>query len=334
MAKYTLEDLLSIYQNRLLQKPENDVKEVISTGIFSLDLSTDIGGVPKSRLTTIYGEGGAGKTTVAMHIVREALKKNNTVLYVDVENTLDTDYLKKICGDYAEKLNTYVTVISDTDSGRLLNQLYKIIEGGIFDVIILDSVGALISVEEVDKDVNQKTVAGIARILSPFLRKAMTYVYENNIALVFLNQVRANIGNPFASYLMPGGNVLNHASSIIMRFSPSSKIKDNKNNIIGQWTKVVVEKNKVGVPYRNVKFPIIFGEGVDNFLDITTMALEHNILKRRGPYYYYIDIKSGELVKLGRGIDETIDKLKENPNLTKTLRNQIFEIFEVKQKGE
>ena len=320
------EDILRIIGDSIVE--ENEDIEVIKTGSISLDIATDIGGIPKGRITTIYGPGGSGKTTVAMHVVKNAIMDGLKVLYIDRESTLDISYLSKIIGIDIRELDNSIFIIRPEKTNEVLDTIERVVKEDVFDLIILDSVGALISEEEESKSAGERSVATLARLLSPFLRKITPYIKLNNIAVVLINQVRSAIGSFFTEYTMPGGNVLNHQSSMIIEFYPSKKIKTNDGEITGMWVRAQVKKNKVGRPYRNVEFPIVFGNGIDYYLDLLNLAKKFNIIVRRGAMYaVYKNNKKNPYETLGRGLDKSLEVLYNNPDLVEYIENRLREIF-------
>lgn len=282
--------------------------EPIESGCLSFDVATDIGGIPQGRLTIIYGPGGAGKTTLAMHIVSSALNAGKIVVYFDVESTFDEQYMKAIHGDNLD--NFRLVQVPGTE--KVLDVIEEIVDNAMADLVILDSIGAFSSEEERGKNASQKSIAQIARIMSPFLRRTVPKAFANNVTLLFLNQVRAAIGSYLTEYTFPGGNVLNHQSSLIVELAQSKKIKEGDIQI-GHWVRATVKKNKVGRPGRTIKFPIIYGKGIDKYLDIVTLAVELGVLRRRGPYMFIT--LDGEETNVGSGITNVIGKLKEDEAL-------------------
>lgn len=325
-----LDDLIQILQDSRVMfgvSPEEDVEEVISTGSPSLDIATDVGGIPVGRLTTIFGPGGSGKTTLAMHVAKNALASGKRVIFVDIEATFNLKYFKDILGDVSS--DNFVLVQPSVGSNALVFMENVIIEGEA-DLIILDSVGALSSDEENAKDSNERTIAPIARMISPFLRKVMPSVRKNDITLLFLNQVRSNIGNLFVEHIMPGGNVLNHQSSLIIKLSRNQKIKEGQEEV-GQWVKARIEKSKVGRPGRQVIFPVMYGKGIDKERDIVEFSAALGVMRKAGVYIYLVqEDDDKEPLKLGRGIKEAANFLKQNPEVYDLVFERCKQIFVTK----
>lgn len=291
-----------------------DVLETISTGSLSLDVSTGVGGIPRGRITVIYGAESSGKTSICLETVGSALRKGIKVLYVDLEQTLDYSYAENVIGEF----NPDDLIIAQPDSAEtglkivesFVNGDEKLgLVGGDCGLIIVDSVGAFISEKEKKKDLDESTYAAAADLLTKFLKRNAFKIRTNNIAFIFVNQVRDKIGSFFGGYNIPGGHALKHYSSIMIMMSKISEIKNKENVVLGVNIKFVIKKNKVAPPFRSWdELPIVFGYGVDYYRDVIRFAKMLGVLKMRGAFYIF------EEENIGQGVDKTIKFLKNKDN--------------------
>jgi recombination protein RecA len=240
-------------------------KEIISTGAISLDISIGIGGIPKSKICTIFGAYASGKTTLALSIAKKFIEHKDKVLYIDVENMTDFEYIQQVSG---KGITSKDIVLVQPDTGE---DAFKTAEMGInskeFGLIIFDSVGAIAPKKEKEDEFEDVNVAVTARLLTKFLRRNAYNIRVNNIAFIFINQVRDSIGSYMGGYEMPGGEALKHYASLIIFMGKGQTIKQGKEDI-GIMTKFVIKKNKLAAPYRTANLPIIFGKGVDYYRDL------------------------------------------------------------------
>ena len=296
----------------ILDKDNEEELEVISTGSLSLDVSTGIGGIPKRRVTTIYGAESSGKTTLCLEIVKQAIKGGDNVAYIDVEQGLDYRYVETLVGDVdISKL----LIAQPETSEEALSLVEVFIQGdeklgiapGEYKLIIIDSVAALAPEAEKEKELTDKQYALTASTLTKFFRRNVFDLRKNDVALIFVNQVRANIGG-YGGYTIPGGYALKHYSSMIIFLSPSQKIKQGE-DIIGIQCKFTVKKNKLSTPFRSFYFPLMFGHGIDYYRDMVEFAAEMGIIKKRAAYYYY-----GETM-LGQGMVKSMEFLEEHEDV-------------------
>lgn len=281
---------------------------VISTGSLSLDVSLGIGGIPRGVFTEVVGPESAGKTTVALSIVKQALSDGIGVLYLDAERSLDYRYVRTIIGDFDEDMLTIL-------SPETAEDFFEIAEEGIvsdtFGLIILDSLGALSPKKELEDDLTDANVALLSRLLTKWLRRNSFKVKKHNVAFVFLNQVRDKIGSYMGGYVSPGGNALKHFLTIRIKFTTGLKIKVGE-DIKGILTRYTITKNKLAPPFRAGVVPIIFGIGVDYFRDVIEFAKRLGIIRQAGSYYKF----EGE--NLGQGMDKaTVTLKKDNETLDK-----------------
>lgn len=295
-----------------------EISEPISTGALSLDASIGIGGIPRGRFTVLYGPEGSGKSTIAMSVAREALALGIKTLYIDVENQMYFDYIEQLIGlKLQDNVNFILSKPKDSDSAFIIME--AAIDSGDFGLIILDSIAALSPPEEQEKKFDQASMAIIPRDLSKFFRRNAYKVRDKNIAVLFINQVRDNIGSYVKSYTMPGGHALLHYASLLIPISKAEEIKAGE-EVIGIMTKFTIKKNKVGSPFRTFMLPIIFGKGVDSVRDFVSYAEFLGVIRRGGPYYKFDDLT------LGRGMLETMDFLKENKEVLDKIKEMVYNI--------
>lgn len=300
---------------RLGDKPYQQV-DVIPTGAFNLDIALGIGGVPKGRITEIYGAEASGKTTLSLHIAAECQKMGGIVAFVDAEHALDVAYAKRL------GVQTDNMLLSQPDGGeQALEVTETLVRSSAVDLVIIDSVAALVPKAEIEGDMGDSHVGLQARLMSQALRKLTAIVSKSNTAVIFINQTRIKIGVP--AFVNPetttGGVALKFYSSLRMEVRYGGAIKDTgqDNQIVGARTKVKVVKNKFAPPFKNVEFPIIFGLGISHLDILLDMSSSYDIVKKSGSWYAYNDIK------LGQGADKTKNYLLENPELIKEIEEKL-----------
>ena len=333
MAKKELsfiEEIKEEFGDDILAKSKVDY--VIPTSSTALNISIGIVGIPKCRFTHIFGPESSGKTTLALDIAKNALLYGGKVLYLDVEQTLDGDMAQRMLGDLVEGDN-FVVILPDTaENAFLISE--KAINEDEFDVIILDSVAALSPEKEQEDAFEDAHYALTPRALTKFFRRNAFKVRKADIAFVMLNQVRANIGSFFKDFEIPGGNALKHYASInISLFALSSdknrikvKTADDKEVSVGNPIKFSIPKNKVGIPHRSAKFPIIWGVGIDPVRDIYMFADDLGVIKTRGPYKAYGDDT------IGLGAVKTIEALEQDEELLDKIKKECYNISGVEPK--
>jgi recombination protein RecA len=310
----------------------SELSSVIPTSSEALNVSTGVGGIPKGRFTHIYGPESSGKTSVGLDIAKNTLMYGGKVLYLDVEQTLDRDLATRIVGNYAEDDNFIVIMPDSAENAFEIAE--KAIKSGDFDCIIFDSIGALAPEKELEDSFGDPHVSLVARLLTTFFKRNAFIVRKNDIAFIFLNQVRASIGNFFKEFEMPGGWALKHYSSIMMFLIPltaeKNRIKIKKENgdekFIGNLVKFSITKNKVGVPYRSGTIPIIWGYGVDPVRDVLDFAGNLGVVQSRGPYKVFQEDT------LGLGIEKTLTFLEENPDVLDKIVKECYHVSEVTAK--
>ena len=284
------------------QKPLDDSNS-ISTGALSLDIALGVGGVPKGRIIEIYGPESSGKTTLALHIVSEAQKKGGTAAYIDAEHALDPEYSKKIGVDIEQLL------ISQPDTGEQSLEITEtLVRSSAVDVIVVDSVAALVPKAELDGEMGDVHVGLQARLMSQALRKLTGTVSRSNTCVIFINQIRMKIGVMFGNpETTPGGRALKFYTSIRMEIRRITSIKEGT-DIVGNRTRVKVVKNKVAPPFKMTEFDIMYGEGISYEGDILDLALKGDIIEKTGAWYSYGD------TRIGQGRENAKNYLKENPS--------------------
>ena len=289
------------------EKHVEDVR-IIPTGSISLDLALGVGGIPRGRVTEIYGPESSGKTTLALHIVAEAQKLGGVAAFVDAEHALDPDYAKKI-GIKEEEF-----LISQPDTGeQALDIVEALVRSGNVDVIVIDSVAALTPRAEIEGTMEDVHMGRQARLMSQALRKLTAIVAKSNTSVIFINQIRMKIGVVFGNpETTPGGNALKFYSSVRLDIRRAAQIKQGE-EIIGNRTRVKVVKNKVAAPFKIAEFDILYNEGISKESDVLNTGLKYDVLERKGAWFAY----QGE--QLGQGMDASRIYLKENPKILKSI---------------
>ncbi len=288
--------------------------EAIPTGSLGLDIALGIGGVPKGRIIEIYGPESSGKTTLATHIVAESQKQGGNCAFIDAEHALDPAYAKKLGVNLEELL------ISQPDTGEQgLEIADSLIKSGGIDVLVIDSVAALVPRAELEGDMGDSLPGLQARLMSQALRKLTSSIAQSNTLVVFINQLRMKIGVMFGSpETTTGGNALKFYSSVRMDIRRIGAIKD-KDEIIGNQTRVKIVKNKVAPPFKVVEFDIMYGEGISKLGELVDLGVKAEIIDKSGSWFAYKDNK------IGQGRENVKSFLKENPTIAKEIENKILE---------
>ena len=288
--------------------------EAIPTGSLSLDLALGIGGVPKGRIIEIYGPESSGKTTVALHIVAEVQKNGGIAGFIDAEHALDPVYAGNIGVDIN---NLY---ISQPDNGEQALEITEtMVRSGAVDVIIVDSVAALVPKAEIDGEMGDAHVGLQARLMSQALRKLTAVISRSNCVVIFINQLREKVGVMFGNpETTTGGRALKFYSSVRLDVRRIETLKQN-GEVIGNRTRVKVVKNKVAPPFREAEFDIMFGKGISKVGDILDLAVKENIINKAGAWFSY----NGE--KIGQGRENTKVYLQDNPDIAKEFENKVRE---------
>ena len=286
--------------------------EVISTGSISLDSALGVGGVPKGRVVEVYGPEASGKTTLALHMVAQAQKKGGLAAYIDAEHALDPEYAQKLGVDVANLF------ISQPDSGeRALEICDQLVRSGALDIIVIDSVAALVPKAEIDGEMGDSHVGLQARLMSQALRKMTATISKTHTCVVFINQIRMKIGVMFGSpETTTGGNALKFYASVRLDIRRIGSIKKGE-DVIGNETRVKVVKNKVAPPFKEAEFDILYGEGTSREGEIIDLGVAQKIVDKSGAWYAY----NGE--KIGQGKDNSREFLRENPDLAHEIENKV-----------
>ena len=288
--------------------------ESIPTGSLSLDIALGIGGLPKGRIVEIYGPESSGKTTLATHIVAESQKQGGNCAFIDAEHCLDPSYAKKLGVDIEELL------ISQPDTGEQgLEIADSLIRSGGIDVLVIDSVAALVPRAELEGDMGDSLPGLQARLMSQALRKLTSSISQSNTLVVFINQLRMKIGVMFGSpETTTGGIALKFYSSVRLDIRRIGAIKE-KDEIIGNQTRVKIVKNKVAPPFKVVEFDIMYGEGISKLGELVDLGVKAEIIEKSGSWFAYKDNK------IGQGRENVKTFLRENPVIGKEIENKILE---------
>ncbi len=296
---------------------------VIPSGILSVDLALGVGGFPRGRITEIYGPEASGKTTLALHVIAEAQKRGGNVAFIDAEHALDTNYAERLGVDVDNLL------ISQPDFGEQALEIAEIlIRSGGIDVVVIDSVAALVPRAEIDGNVGDQHVGLQARLMSHAMRKFTGVLSRTNTVLIFINQIRMKIGVMFGNpETTTGGNALKFYSSIRIDIRKTTQIKDGQ-EAIGNQTKIKVVKNKVAPPFKLAEVDIIFGEGISRTGDVLDLGVAQNIVDKSGAWYSYQD------ERIGQGRENAKKFLKEHPETLASIERKLRLGFGMPVDGE
>ena len=297
---------------RLGSDRPNIGENVISTGCLSLDVALGVGGVPRGRIVEIYGPESGGKTTLALHIVAEAQKNSGYAAFVDVEHALDPEYAKVL------GVNTEDLLVSQPDTGEQALEITEtLVRSGALDVIVLDSVAALVPKAELDGEMGDSHMGLQARLMSQALRKLTGTVSRSNTCVIFINQIREKIGIMFGNpETTPGGRALKFYSSQRLEIRRITTIK-NGTDPVGNRVRVKVVKNKVAPPFKMAEFDIMYGQGISYIGDVLDLAVTGDIVQKMGAWYAYKD------EKIGQGRENTKAFLEENHELLSDIVKQV-----------
>ena len=298
----------------MMNEKSSTLHEVVSTGSIGLDTALGIGGLPRGRVVEIYGPESSGKTTIATHVIAEAQKKGGMCAIIDAEHAFDSVYAQKLGVDVDNLL------ISQPDYGeQALEIADRLILSGALDVVVIDSVAALVPKSELEGEMGDSKMGLHARLMSQALRKLTANISKTNTICIFINQLREKIGVMFGNpETTTGGNALKFYASVRLDIRRSSQIKDG-DETIGNRVKVKVVKNKVAPPFRAAEFDIIFGEGVSKTGEIIDMGVDLGIVQKSGSWYSY------NSDKLGQGRDAVKNLLMDNPELSGEIETKIRE---------
>ena len=296
----------------MMNERSQEPQEVISTGSIGLDVALGIGGLPKGRVVEIYGPESSGKTTLAIHVIAEAQKKGGMCAFIDAEHAFDATYAKKLGVDVDNHL------ISQPDYGEQgLEIADRLILSGALDVVVIDSVAALVPKGELEGEMGDSKMGLQARLMSQALRKLTATISKTNSCCIFINQLRDKIGVMFGNpETTTGGNALKFYAAVRLDIRRMAQIKDGDESV-GNRVKVKVVKNKVAPPFRVAEFDIMFGQGISKTGEIIDMGVELNIIQKSGSWFSY------DTTKLGQGRDSVKQLLIDNPELAAELEGKI-----------
>jgi len=288
--------------------------DVIPTGALSLDVALGVGGIPRGRIIEIFGPESSGKTTLALHIVAEAQKRGGLAAFVDAEHALDPNYAKLLGVD------TDNLLISQPDTGEQALEITEtLVRSGALDVIVIDSVAALVPRAEIEGDMGDAQMGLQARLMSQAMRKLTAAISKSHTSVIFINQIREKIGVMFGSpETTSGGRALKFYSSLRLDIRRIAAIKDGE-RVVGNRTKVKVVKNKVAPPFREAQFDILYGKGISKTGDLLDLAVEHKIVDKAGTWFSFGD------ERLGQGRENVKNYLEQNPELLKAIERKVRE---------
>ncbi len=319
--KKALESALTSIERRFgkgsimpLKKAEKVKVDAIPTGSLSLDIATGIGGIPRGRIIEIFGPESSGKTTLALHVIAEAQKRGGIAVFVDAEHALDPKYAERIGVDTE---NLY---ISQPDYGeQALEIVESLVASNAVDVVVVDSVAALVPKDELEGEIGEAHVGKQARLMSQALRKLKGMAHRTNTAVIFINQLREKIGVMFGNpETTPGGRALKFFADMRLDVRRIGEVKDG-NEKTGNRVRVKVVKNKLAPPFQEAEFDMLYGEGICKLCDLIDTAVELKVINKSGAWYSH-----GE-VRLGQGREQARKFLAENPELTKEIEAKVRE---------
>lgn len=286
--------------------------DVISTGCVSLDMALGVGGLPRGRIIEVFGPESSGKTTVALHAIAQAQKAGGMAAFVDAEHALDPQYAKRLGVDIDNLL------VSQPDSGEQALEIAEaLVRSGAIDIVVIDSVAALVPKAELEGEMGDVHVGLQARLMSQALRKLTAHISKSNAVVIFINQIREKVGVVYGNpETTTGGRALKFYSSVRIEVRKGESIKQG-NDMIGSRTKAKVVKNKVAPPFKSVEFDIMYGTGISREGDILDMAAQHDIVQKSGSWYSY----EGE--RLGQGRENAKDYLKTHPEICQSIEDKF-----------
>jgi len=291
-----------------------EVCPTISTGSLGIDIATGIGGIPQGRIIEVYGPESSGKTTLCLQIIAEAQARSGVAAFIDAEHALDVKYARQL------GVNTDDLIFSQPDYGE---QALEIVDGlvrsGTTDVIVIDSVAALVPKKELEGDMGASLPGLQARLMSQAMRKLTSIAKKTNTTIIFINQIRSKIGVMFGSpETTTGGNALKFYASMRLDIRRIGSVKDNQGNFLANQTRVKIVKNKLAPPFKQAEFTIVFGEGIDYVAEVIDQAVAHNIIKKSGSWYSHKD------TRLGQGVSNVKAILAAAPELMKEIEDQVL----------
>lgn len=314
--KLTIDKLEKAYgKGTIMKLSDNKVLDVptISTGSLGLDMALGVGGIPKGRVIEVYGPESSGKTTLAMHCIAEAQKKGGLAAIIDAEHAFDKTYAEKL------GIDTENLLISQPDNGEQALEITEhLIRSGAIDIIVIDSVAALVPRSELEGEMGDSKMGLQARLMSQALRKLTGAINKTGCACIFINQLREKIGVMFGNpETTTGGNALKFYASVRLDIRRIGQIKESADNILGNRTRVKVVKNKVAPPFKVVEFDIMYGKGISKSGEVLDIGVEMEIIKKSGSWFSYNDNK------LGQGRDAVKQLIEDNPELMDEIEAKI-----------
>jgi recombination protein RecA len=296
--------------------------DTIPTGSISLDIAVGVGGVPRGRVIEIYGPESSGKTTLALHIVGEAQKRGGVAAYIDAEHALDVGYARKL------GVRTDDLLISQPDTGEQALEIAEtLVRSGAIDVLIVDSVAALVPKAELEGEMGDAHMGLQARLMSQALRKLTGTIAKSQTCVIFINQIRMKIGVLFGNpETTTGGNALKFYASLRLDIRRVGAIK-NGEQVIGNRTRVKVVKNKVAPPFKETEFDILYGTGISREGDLVDLASNENLLEKSGAWFSF----KGE--RIGQGREQAKEFLKEHPEIANEIEQRLYEKYQIKRSG-
>ncbi len=307
---------------RLGDESRADSIDVISTGSLSLDIALGVGGIPRGRVIEVYGPESSGKTTLALSIVAEAQKIGGAAAFVDAEHALDVIYARKL------GVNVDDLLVSQPDTGEQALEITEIlVRSGALDVVVVDSVAALVPRAEIEGEMGDSHMGLQARLMSQALRKLVAAISKSKTTVIFINQIRMKIGVMFGNpETTTGGNALKFYATVRLEIRKTGIIKKGE-DVLGNATRVKVVKNKVAPPFREARFDILFGEGISKAGDVLDLAVDCGVAEKSGSWYSY----EGE--RLGQGRDFVRNHLKENPEILDAMELKVREFYSIPAAG-
>lgn len=296
---------------KLGERPNVDI-EAVSTGSLGLDIALGIGGIPKGRVIEIFGPESSGKTTLTLHLIAEAQKKGGTCAFIDAEHALDPAYAKKL------GVNIDELIISQPDTGeQALEITDTLVRSGAIDMVVIDSVAALVPKAEIEGEMGDSHMASQARLMSQALRKLTASISRTNCIVIFINQIRMKIGVMFGSpETTTGGNALKFYASVRLDIRRIGAIKD-KEEVVGSQTKVKVVKNKVSPPFRTAEFDIMYGSGISKEGEMIDLGVKLELIEKSGSWFSYKE------TRIGQGRENVKQYLKEHPEISTEIERLI-----------
>jgi len=296
---------------------------VIPTGCLGLDIALGVGGIPRGRVTEIYGPESSGKTTLALHVIAEAQRRGGYAAFIDAEHALDAQYAKAL------GVNVDELLISQPDTGEQALEIAEhLVRSGAIDVVVIDSVAALVPKAELDGEMGEALPGLQARLMSQALRKLTAAISRSGTAVIFINQIREKIGVMFGNpETTPGGRALKFYASVRLDIRRMDALKQGTESV-GVRTKVKVVKNKLAPPFRDAEFDMMYGEGISREGNVLDLAVEHGIVEKAGTWFSYRD------QRIGQGRDNARKYLRENPKLTAEIEAAVRQAVGLKPAGE